>query len=57
MFKIQYIKFFVHIILIWSPSSLNELTQTIFDMELTHLGSEASIYAKEVDIKRQLSFC
>ena len=29
---------------IWRPPSLNELTQMIFNMELTHLGSEASIY-------------
>ena len=29
---------------IWSPSSRSELTPMIFNMELTHLGSEASIY-------------
>ena len=27
---------------IWKPLSLNELTQIIFNMELTHLGLEAS---------------
>ena len=27
---------------IWKPSSLSELTPTIFNMDLTHLGSEAS---------------
>ena len=28
----------------WKPPSLSELTLITFDMELTHLGSEASIY-------------
>ena len=26
----------------WKPPSLNELIQIVFNMELTHLGSEAS---------------
>ena len=30
-------------IYIWRPLSLNELTTIVSDMELTHLGSEASI--------------
>ena len=30
--------------IIWKPPSLSELTQIIPIMELTHLGSEASIY-------------
>ena len=29
---------------IWRPPSLGELTLMIFNMGLTHLGSEASIY-------------
>ena len=28
---------------IWRPPSLSELTPIIYDMVLTHLGSEASI--------------
>ena len=28
---------------IWRPSNQSELTPVIFNMELTHLGSEASI--------------
>ena len=28
----------------WRPPSLNKLTPVIFHMELTHLGSKASIY-------------
>ena len=31
---------------IWSPPSQSELTLIIFDMELTHLGSETSICVK-----------
>ena len=31
--------------IIWRPSSLSELTLMMFDMWLTHLGSEASIYS------------
>ena len=30
---------------IWSPLSLSELTPMIFDIGLTHLSSEASIYS------------
>ena len=29
---------------IWRPPSLRELTLMIFNTELTHIGSEASIY-------------
>ena len=29
---------------LWRPPSLSELTPMIFDMGLTHLGSEASKY-------------
>ena len=29
---------------IWRPLSLSELTPTLFNMELTHLGSKASIW-------------
>ena len=32
--------------IIWRPPELSELTPMIFDMKLTHLGSEASIYNK-----------
>ena len=30
--------------MIWSPPSLSELTEIIFHIELTHLGSGASKY-------------
>ena len=30
---------------IWRPPSLSELTPTIFNMGLTHLGSDASKYS------------
>ena len=32
-----------HIGMIWRPPSQSELTPIIFDLELTHLGSEVSI--------------
>ena len=32
---------------IWRPPSLNELTQMIYNIELTHLGSEASTYSSK----------
>ena len=38
---------------IWRPSSLSELTLIISYMELTYLGSEASIFYKN----KQLIFC
>ena len=33
---------YVKLYFIWKPPSLNELTPIIFNMELTHLGTEAS---------------
>ena len=36
--------YFIPFNYIWRPPSLSELTPMIFDMGLTHLGSEASIY-------------
>ena len=33
----------LEISIIWRPPSLSELTPTIINTELTHLGSEASI--------------
>ena len=38
-------------IIIWTPPRLNELTPIIFDMELTHLGSETSITFSTLNIK------
>ena len=32
----------------WRPSNLSELTSMVFNMELTHLGSEASKYYQMV---------
>ena len=32
----------------WKPSSLTELTPIIFNMELTHWGSEVSKYQKKL---------
>ena len=34
----------------WMPPSLRELTPIIFNTELTHLGSEASIYNLSIQI-------
>ena len=38
---------------IWRPRSLSELTPIIFNMELTHLGSVATIVCDEKEFKKQ----
>ena len=43
----------IQIIIIWRHASISELTPVIFDMELTHLGSDASIYV----YFKNFSFC
>ena len=35
---------------IWRPPRLSELTPILFHMELTHLGSEASIYSLKISL-------
>ena len=40
---IEWISWFIYKKVIWRPPSLSELTPIIFNMELSHLGSEAFI--------------
>ena len=42
-FNLTVIEIHLNINYIWRPSSLSELTPIMFNMGLTHLGSEASI--------------
>ena len=37
---------------IWCLPNLSELTPMIYNMELTHLGSEASIYSYKAETLR-----
>ena len=41
----------------WKPSSLTELTPIIFNMELTHWGSEVSKYKKTFICAQRIKFC
>ena len=52
-FAFSYDHFFVvHIKInnIFKPPSLSELTPMILDMDLTHLGSEASIFSSYIEV-------
>ena len=46
---------FINILINRSPLSLSKLTTITLNMDLTHLGSEASIYFKKFCIWRPLS--